>query len=43
MRAAILFNAVTDESTPDEKDVMVQAESVADALLQLGHSPDFIL
>ena len=42
MRAAIIFNAITDESTPDEKDVMIQAESVSVSLLHLGHSPEFV-
>jgi D-alanine-D-alanine ligase len=42
VRAAIIFNAITDESTPDEKDVMIQAESVSVSLLHLGHSPEFV-
>ncbi|MBU0699555.1 MAG: GNAT family N-acetyltransferase [Proteobacteria bacterium] len=42
MRVAILLNAVTDKSTPDEQDVIVQAESVSAALLQLGHTPELL-
>ena len=42
MRVAILFNAVSDKSTPDEQDVIVQVEAVSDALLQLGHTPELL-
>ena len=32
MRVAVVHNAVTDDSAPDERDVLVQTESVVDAL-----------
>jgi len=37
MRVAVVHNAVTDDSAPDERDVMVQTESVLDALGHLAH------
>lgn len=37
MRIAVVHNAVSDESLPDERDVIVQANVVSDALSQLGH------
>jgi len=39
MRIAIVHNAVKDESSPDERDVLVQAQAVSDALKYLGHEP----
>ncbi|UCF89959.1 MAG: D-alanine--D-alanine ligase [Desulfobacterales bacterium] len=39
MRIAVVHNAVGDESAPDERDVLVQADAVAEALQQLGHQP----
>lgn len=42
MRIAILHNAVLDESAPDEKDVLIQVETVKTALRLLGHEP-FVL
>jgi D-alanine-D-alanine ligase len=37
MRVAVVHNAVTDASAPDELDVLVQTDSVRDALGHLGH------
>jgi len=37
MRIAIAYNAVTDESSPDERDVLVQVQAVTQALEKLGH------
>jgi D-alanine-D-alanine ligase len=37
MRVAVVHNAVTDDSTPDERDVLVQAESVQCALTHMAH------
>jgi D-alanine-D-alanine ligase len=37
MRLAIVHNAVTDQSAPDERDVLVQADAVRTALKKLGH------
>jgi D-alanine-D-alanine ligase len=37
MRVAVVHNAVTDDSAPDERDVLVQTESVLDALGHLAH------
>lgn len=39
MRIAIVHNAVTDESSTDERDVLDQASAVAGALKRLGHQP----
>jgi D-alanine-D-alanine ligase len=39
MRIAIVHNAVGDESSPDDRDVLIQAEAVRTALDQLGHQP----
>ncbi|SPD73210.1 GCN5-related N-acetyltransferase [uncultured Desulfobacterium sp.] len=39
MLIAIAHNQVTDSSLPDERDVLVQAETVSKALLSLGHQP----
>ncbi len=38
MRVAVAHNAVSGASSPDERDVLVQAEAVAGALRALGHS-----
>ena len=37
MRVAVVHNAVTDDSAPDERDVLVQAESVMHALTHMAH------
>ncbi len=37
MRVAVVHNAVTNDSAPDERDVLVQADSVRDALGRLAH------
>jgi D-alanine-D-alanine ligase len=37
MRVAVVHNAVTDDSAPDERDVLVQTESVLDALGHRAH------
>ncbi len=37
MRIAIVHNAVKDQSSPDERDVLVQAQAVSEALKYLGH------
>jgi D-alanine-D-alanine ligase len=37
MRVAVVHNDVTDDSAPDERDVLVQAESVGNALGHLAH------
>jgi len=37
MRVAVIFNAVADESSPDERDVLIQLGAVEQALKQLGH------
>jgi D-alanine-D-alanine ligase len=42
MRIAIVHNAVKDESSPDERDVLVQTQAVSDALKSLGHEPFFL-
>ena len=39
MRVTIVHNAVADDDTPDERDVLVQAEAVQAALSALGHEP----
>ncbi|MBI5580969.1 MAG: D-alanine--D-alanine ligase [Deltaproteobacteria bacterium] len=39
MRVAIVHNAVADDDAPDERDVLIQAESVQAALRALGHEP----
>jgi D-alanine-D-alanine ligase len=39
MRIAVVHNAVSDKSDPDERDVLVQADAVCAALKQLGHKP----
>ena len=37
MRVAIAHNAVTEASTPDERDVLTQVKAVSRALIDLGH------
>ncbi|MBL6968191.1 MAG: D-alanine--D-alanine ligase, partial [Desulfobacteraceae bacterium] len=37
MRVAIAHNAVTEASTPDERDVLTQVQDVSEALTDLGH------
>ena len=37
MRLAIVYNAVSAASAPDEQDVLVQANAVSEALRSLGH------
>ena len=37
MRVAIVHNAVEDADAPDQRDVLIQAEAVRDALLDLNH------
>ncbi len=39
MRIAVVHNAVADQSSPDERDVLEQADAVCAALNQLGHQP----
>jgi D-alanine-D-alanine ligase len=39
MRLAVVYNAVENTSRPDERDVLIQADAVQDALKQLGHRP----
>ncbi len=39
MKIAIAHNAVDAASAPDEQDVLVQADAVAEALIELGHAP----
>jgi D-alanine-D-alanine ligase len=38
MRIAILHQAVPEDATPDEQDVLVQVKAVSQALCELGHS-----
>ena len=37
MKIAVVHNAVAGNASPDEKDVLVQAESVMQALCRMGH------
>jgi len=37
MRVAVVYNAVADKSRLDESDVLIQVDTVAQALKQLGH------
>jgi D-alanine-D-alanine ligase len=39
MRIAVVHNALGVQSSPDEQDVLVQAEAVTAALARLGHTP----
>ncbi|MBI5064411.1 MAG: D-alanine--D-alanine ligase, partial [Desulfatitalea sp.] len=38
MRIAVVHNALSDQSAPDEQDVLVQADAVTAALARLGHT-----
>ena len=42
MRVTVVHNAVTDRSPADEKDVLVQAAAVREALRALGHEVDIL-
>ena len=42
MRVVILHNAVSPTAGPDERDVLVQRDAVAAALVGLGHQPEAI-
>jgi len=37
MRLVVLHNAVTEKSSPDERDVLFQSRAVSEALIELGH------
>ena len=37
MRVTLLHNAVSEDGAPDERDVLVQAQALQEALSQLGH------
>ncbi len=39
MRIAVVHNALQDNDAPDEQDVLAQADTVTDALRELGHKP----
>jgi D-alanine-D-alanine ligase len=39
LKVAIIHNLVTNESAVDESDVIIQAQAVADALIEIGHQP----
>jgi hypothetical protein len=39
MRIAVVHNAVSADSAPDEQDVIAQADAVTDVLRQLDHKP----
>jgi D-alanine-D-alanine ligase len=39
MRIAVVHNAVTADSAPDDQDVLTQVDVITDALRQLGHKP----
>jgi len=39
MKIAVLHGEVALEAAPDELDVLIQAEAVSEALLELGHEP----
>jgi len=39
MRIAIIHNAVGNDDSPDERDVLMQADAVYEALRRLGHQP----
>ncbi len=39
MRIAVVHSALQADSTPDEQDVLAQADAVSDALRELGHKP----
>jgi D-alanine-D-alanine ligase len=42
MRVAILHNAVAPDAAPDDRDVLVQAAAVAEALVALGHRVEVV-
>jgi D-alanine-D-alanine ligase len=42
MRLAVVHNAVTDQSAPDERDVLVQADAVQAALKDLRHETELL-
>lgn len=42
MRVAIVHNAVTDKSTIDELDVLVQVDSIGRSLIELGHETHLV-
>ena len=42
MHVAIVHNALSESSTPDEQDVLAQAEAVHAALRELGHAPYYL-
>jgi D-alanine-D-alanine ligase len=37
MKVAVVYNAVYDENPPDERDVLIQANAISDALRDLDH------
>jgi D-alanine-D-alanine ligase len=37
MRIAVIHNAVINKDSPDERDVLIQADSIGQALISLGH------
>jgi D-alanine-D-alanine ligase len=39
MRIAVVYNAARADGAPDERDVLVQADTVSDTLRELGHKP----
>ena len=39
LKVAIIHNLVTNESAVDESDVIIQAQAVANALIEIGHQP----
>ena len=39
MRVVVLYNAVPENASPSERDVLVQLDAVVRALRQLGHEP----
>ncbi len=42
MHVAVVYNAIGKSDAPDQRDVLVQVESVHDALIRLGHEVDII-
>jgi D-alanine-D-alanine ligase len=42
LRVIILYSEVTDESSPDDADVLAQVEAVTRALKNLGHKPNSV-
>ncbi|MDA8138923.1 MAG: D-alanine--D-alanine ligase [Desulfobacteraceae bacterium] len=39
MRVAVVHNAIINANSPDEEDVLAQADAVSEALQRLGHTP----